>query len=190
MLTVNDLQNADILLSTGSAKASVVIRAGTISRYSHAALYIGGSKIIEVTGDGIALISLQDAMSDDTLVSVYRRLRMSSEQANQVIRYATTQRNDKSKNKKYDYSGAFGGGVTSGSGFVISYFLSPIVAGAGIAADLYNRLNPEASFYCSELVAIAFEKAGVPLGSGAASTTPADISKSHVLNYVGDLKKT
>lgn len=190
MITINDLQPADILLSTGNAKVSVVIRVGTISRYSHASLYIGDGKIIEVTGTGIASISLQDAMSDDTLVSVYRRLQMSSAQAADVIQYAITKRNDKNKNNKYDYTGAFGAGVTTVPGIVVGMFLSPIVVIGGIGADLYNRYNPEASFYCSELVAIAFEKAGVPLGSGAASSTPSDISKSHVLNYVGDLKKT
>ncbi|CDI02550.1 conserved hypothetical protein [Candidatus Competibacter denitrificans Run_A_D11] len=185
MLTISDLKPADILLSTGEAKASKVIRGGTMSRYSHAALYIGKSQIIEAIGSGVTLQSLEDAMSDDTLVSVYRRLRMSDEQGLQVIRYAKEQ-----IGKKYDYVGAFGGGVTSGPGFLIGIFLSPIVIGAGVAADLYNRMNPEAAFYCSELVAIAFEKAAVPLGSGAASTTPADISRSHVLNYIGDLKKT
>jgi len=186
MLTISDLKPADILLSTGDAKVSTVIRGGTISRYSHAALYIGDSQIIEAIGSGVTLQSLQDAMSDDSLVSVYRRLRMSDEQGLQVIRYAKQQ-----IGKKYDYVGAFGGGVTSGPGFLIGIFLSPIrpIIIAGVVADLYNRLNPEAAFYCSELVAIAFEKASVPLGSGAASTTPADISRSHVLNYVGNLKK-
>ncbi len=191
MLSVNDLKPADLLLSTGRAAASVVIRVGTVSRYSHAALYIGNSQIIEAIGSGVTLQSLQDAMSDDTLVSVYRRLQMSDGQGQQVIRYAKQQ-----LGKKYDYSGAVGGGVTSGPGFVFGIFLGrivPIIGGivaiGGIGADLYNRYNPESSFYCSELIAIAFEKAAVPLGSGAASTTPSDISKSHVLNYVGDLKK-
>ena len=185
MLSISDLQPADILLSTGSAAASVVIRCGTVSRYSHAALYIGDSQIVEAIGSGVTRQSLQDAMSDDTLVSVYRRLHLSAAQGLQAIRYAKAQ-----VGKKYDYSGAFGGGITSGPGFVIGIFLSPIVGLAGVGADLYNRNNPEASFYCSELVAIAFEKAGASIGSGAASTTPSDISRSHVLNYVGDLKKT
>jgi uncharacterized protein YycO len=185
MLTVDDLQPADVLLSTGTAVASVVIRCGTVSRYSHAALYIDNGQIIEAVGEGVHQISLLDAMSDDTIVSVYRRMQMSQEQALQVVRYVKQQ-----IGKKYDYSGAAGGGITSGSGFVIGIFLSPIVAVAGVAADLYNRTNPEATFYCSELVALAFKSAQVPLGGGAASTTPQDISRSHVLNYVGDLKKT
>jgi uncharacterized protein YycO len=185
MLALSDLQLADILLSTGSAAASVVIRAGTVSRYSHAALYIGDNQIIEAIGSGVTRQGIRDAMSDDTLVSVYRRMRMSPEQAVQVATYAR-----RNVGKSYDYTGAAGGGITSPSGFVIGVFLSPIVVMGGIAADLYNRANPEASFYCSELVALAFESANLSLGSGAASTTPADISRSHVLNYVGDLKRS
>lgn len=185
MLSPDNLRLADILLSTGGAKVSSVIRGATVSRFSHASLYIGAGQIVEAIGSGVTLQSLRDAMSDDTLVSVYRRLRMSDEQARQVVRYVRQQ-----VGKAYDYAGAAGGGVTSPSGFVLSLFLSPIVTFGGIAADLYNRANPDASFYCSELVALAFESAKVPLGSGAASTTPADISRSHVLNYVGDLKKT
>ena len=185
MISLSALQPADILLSTGSAAASVVIRGATVSRYSHAALYLGDGQIVEAIGHGVTLQGVRDAMSDDTLVSVYRRLQMSLQQGQQVVRYARRQ-----VGKDYDYAGAMGGGITSPSGFVIGVFLSPIVLVGGIAADLHNRANPEASFYCSELVALAFENAGVPLGSGAASTTPADISRSHVLNYVGDLKKS
>jgi hypothetical protein len=121
----------------------------------------------------------------DTLVSVYRRLHMSPEQVSQVVRYVRQH-----IGASYDYAGAAGGGVTSASGFALSLFLSPIVTVGGIAADLYNRSNPTASFYCSELVALAFESANVSLGSGAASTTPQDISRSHVLNYEGDLKNS
>lgn len=194
MLTIDNLQPADIMLSTGGAAASVVIRAGTVSRYSHAALYIGNGQIIEAIGSGVTLQGIRDAMSDDTLVSVYRRLRMSREQGLQVIRYAR-----QNIGKQYDARGAVAGGLTSGSGLVIGIFLSGIIminplaalaVSGAVAADLYNRANPEASFYCSELVALAFESANVPLGSGAASTTPRDISRSHVLNYIGDLKQT
>lgn len=184
-MDLSDLQLADILLSTGSAAASVVIRAGTVSRYSHAALYIGNGQIIEAIGHGVTRQGIRDAMADDTLVSVYRRIQMSQGQAQQVVRYARQH-----VGKDYDYAGAAGAGITSPSGFVFGLFLSPIVVVGGVAADLYNRANPEASFYCSELVALAFESANVSLGSGAASSTPADLSRSHVLNYVGDLKNT
>ncbi|PIE83154.1 MAG: hypothetical protein CSA09_03565 [Candidatus Contendobacter odensis] len=185
LLSINDLEPADILLSTGKSVVSTAIRGGTMSRYSHAALYIGNGQVIESIGSGVTQQSLSSAMSDDTLVTVYRRINMRDAQAKKVIQYAKAQ-----LGKKYDAAGAIGGGVTSASGVFIGIFLGPLVTTAAVGADLLNRHNPEAAFYCSELVAIAFEKAGVPLGSGAASTTPADISRSHVLNYIGDLKKS
>lgn len=184
MLNESDLQVADILLSTGDAVVSSVIRAATGSNYSHASLYIGNGNIIEAVGDGVQLKTLTRAMSDDSFVSVYRRIRMSSAQGQVVVNYARRQ-----IGKPYDSAGAAGGGLTSGRGIVIGIFLGPVLSNLGLAADLRNRNNPEAAFYCSELVALAFANAGVPLGSGAASTTPEDINRSHLLNYIGDLKK-
>jgi len=190
-LSVKDLEVADILLSTSNHFVSWAIRTGTLSRYSHAALYIGNGTIIESIGEGVKQNTLNDAMSQNSLVSVYRRLNMPAGQANMVVQYAMQQQR---LGKKYDLSGAFGGGVTSTSGMFISIFLSPIVAIGGMAADDINRNNPEGKFYCSELVAMAFEYAKVPLTTGvfssSSSMTPQDISHSHYLNYIGDLKVT
>lgn len=190
MLSQNDLSTADILLSTGTSGTSRAIRGMSGSRYSHAALYIGNGEIIEAIGEGVVRQDLSRAMSDDTLVSVYRRLRMSPAQASMVVRYATSQ-----IGKPYDETGALGGGATStGRGGMLTVFVTAIVPLIGyglVIADAYNRINPEASFYCSELVALAFDHANVSLGSGAASTTPGDISSapSHVLNFIGHLKE-
>lgn len=202
MLTESDLKPADILLSTGDAKVSAAIRIGTGSRYSHASLYAGNGEIIEAIGEGVVRQSLGRAMRDDTLVCVYRRMRMSDAQAQQVLRYASSQ-----IGKAYDETGAIGAGVTSGRGaLMLTVFAGsmmrvpvPIVGAAAalgtaaftgfaLGADLMNRWNPERSFFCSELVALAFEKANVPLGSGAASTTPQDVASAHVLNFIGTLK--
>lgn len=184
MLSESDLQIADILLSTGSATVSRVIRGATGSNYSHAAIYIGNGNIIEAVGDGVQLKSLKRAMTDDSLVSVYRHSNLSSGQGQKAVAYARLQ-----VGKPYDSAGAAGGGLTSGRGIVIAVFLGPLLAGIGFAADIRNRNNPEAAFYCSELVALSFAHAGVSLGSGAASTTPEDIKKSRQTNYIGELKK-
>jgi uncharacterized protein YycO len=186
MLTVNDLRPADILLSTGDATVSAAIRAGTGSRFSHASIYVGDSEIIEAIDPGVVRQSLARAMSDDTLVCVYRRIRMSDAQARQVIRYATTQ-----VGKSYDVAGAVGAGASSGRGLVIRVFagaMMPVVGTALAAADAINQFNPDRSFFCSELVAMAFAEAGVPIGGGGASTTPGEIESAHVLNLVGNLK--
>jgi cell wall-associated NlpC family hydrolase len=186
MITPDELQAADILLSTGDAAVSWVIRGATVSRFSHAALYVGDGDIVEAIAEGVVRQSLEKAMGDDTLVVAYRRIGISAAQARQVVRYVMEAKN---AGKKYDALGAVGAGVTSPSGFAIGMFVSPIVTIGAVHADLANRLDPEAKFFCSELVALAFEKAGVPLGRGsAASTSPADIERSHVLNLIGELK--
>jgi len=184
MLSVKSLQPADILLSTGNAAYSAVIRAGTVSRYSHATLYVGDGRVVESIARGVTHQSLDDALADDTLVTVYRRIRMSPGQADQVIRYAR-----QAVGKRYDLPGAVGGGATSPAGFAIGLFISPILAGAGLEAAERNGRDPEARFYCSELIALAFEGAGVPLGDRGPNTTPGDIGRSHVLNRIGDLQK-
>lgn len=190
MLIESDLRPADILLSTGDATVSAVIRGGTGSRFSHAALYVGGGEIIEAIGEGVVRQSLSRAMSDDTLVCVYRRLRMSDAQAQQVIRYASMQ-----VGKAYDAAGAAGAGASSGRGFLITVFAAAVVPVVGQlaqsalgAADAINQINPSRSFFCSELVAMAYAEAGVPLGGGGASTTPGEIESAHVLNLIGNLK--
>ncbi len=190
MLNKKDLRLADILLSTGDAAVSSVIRASTGSRFSHAALYVGNDEIIEAIGVGVVRQSVARAMRDDILVSVYRRIRMSDAQAQQVIRYVTAQ-----VGKPYDEAGAAGAGITSVRGFMIAVFagsvfpITGLATGYAVGADIINRINPEGSFFCSELVALAFQRANVSLGSGAASTTPADISSAHLLNFIGNLKK-
>ncbi|MCB1745688.1 MAG: hypothetical protein H6977_14715 [Gammaproteobacteria bacterium] len=190
-MNTEDLKVADILLSTGEAKQSKAIRIGTGSPYSHAALYVGDGYIVEAIGIGVVRQSLERAMSDDVLVAVYRRINMSAAQAGQVVRYVKRQ-----VGKDYDAAGAIGAGVTSPRGFIISVFAGsliplagPTLVGSALSADVMNRLNPEKKFFCSELVALAFEHAGVPLVSGGASATPADLSSAHVLNHVGTLKE-
>jgi len=185
-MDISNLKTADILLSTGDATVSAVIRAGTASRFSHAALYAGNNEIIESIGQGVVRQPLARAISDDTLVAVYRRIQMSEQQGNQVVRYAAMQ-----IGKPYDQAGAVGAAASSPTGFALIVFGGPFgqsITGAGLGADIMNRLNPERSFFCSELVALAFDHAGVSLGRGAASSTPADISSAHVLNQVGYLK--
>jgi len=182
-METSSLQKADILLSTGEATESTAIRLLSASRFSHAALYSGDGKIIEAVGEGVVDPSLATAISDDTLVAVYRRRGMSSALSNAVIRYAQRQ-----LGKSYDYTGALGAGATSVPG-AAAVAVMPIGTGPiALASDIANRLFPESSFFCSELVAMAYKNANVPITSGAASTTPADLANAETLSLVGYLK--
>lgn len=121
-----------------------------------------------------------------TLISVFRYPDITIGQAQWVIRYAKKQ-----VGKKYDLPGAFGSGVTSVSGILLTFAVMGAKGlAAGVAADVLNRKNPEAKFFCFELVAFAYKRgAGIDLGSAPASTTPADLSNLKTLVYIGDLRR-
>lgn len=182
-LETSALRPADILLSTGDSAVSTVIRTGSASRYSHAALYVGNGRLVEAIGQGVIEQSLAHAMSDDTLVAVFRRNPLSSSQAASVIRYARRQ-----VGKSYDASGAAGAGGSTLSGSLISFLINPALSSALAVADGINMINSESSFYCSELVTQAYANASVPLVRVAASTTPGQVGSSRHVVLIGKLK--
>ncbi len=77
--------------------------------------------------------------------------------------------------KQYDLSGAIG---SSGAGR----------AAVGMLPTMANLISPESDFYCSELVAFSYKKAGVPLEWFSSQTTPKDLANNSKLIYVGHLK--
>src|SRR5689334_11123626 len=81
------LQMADIIVSTTSATVSAVIRTGTMSAVSHAALYIGAEQVVEAIGEGVVLRDLDLSLRDDRLAVAYRVPNLSPEQALRVRDY-------------------------------------------------------------------------------------------------------
>lgn len=182
-ITQADMQTADIIVSTGSGLASGVIRAGTMSKFSHAALYAGNGEIIEAIGEGVVKQSLGDALRDDVLSVVYRRTGLSAAQAAMVVRYASRQ-----VGKSYDYAGVAGSSALTPGGVLGAVLFLPlgVIEGVGAAA---NALSPDSSFFCSELVLRAFEEANARITfKPATMSNPSDIPASHNMRYVGHLK--
>lgn len=66
------LRPADIIVSTTGAAVSGVIRVGTGSPVSHAALYAGNGEVIEAIGQGVVQRGLDKALADDLLAVAYR----------------------------------------------------------------------------------------------------------------------
>jgi uncharacterized protein YycO len=158
------LQAADILVSTTRAAVSGVIRAGTDSEVSHAALYDGYGEVIEAIGKGVTSHKIDVAIADDALVVAYRSPNITDEKAARIIDYATHQ-----IGKPYG------------------------VAGALLSTDkiLCRVLGPRpASFFCSQLVFEAYRRGGLPLTTAPSQcVTPADaaIIAQSQLTYVGHL---
>ena len=182
-ITQAEMQAADIIVSTGSGAVSTVIRAGSGSPYSHAALYIGNGDVIEAIGEGVVRQGLQTALSDDTLAVVYRRIGLTAAQAGLVIRYVASQ-----IGKSYDYVGVAGASKYTTGGMIMRVISIPLSVIQDIGEAL-NTLSPESSFFCSELVLRAFEQANAPITFRPATvSSPGDIPGSHRVQYIGHLK--
>jgi len=181
--SIKSLKTGDILLSTGTSGVSQVIKVFTNSKFSHTALYIGAGNVIEAIDKGVVINSLTKAMSNDILVSVYRKNDLTSMEGLYVAENAK-----RYVGKPYDVAGAMGAGVTSSAGVIASLFVSPAAGLYGLYADAQNRKNPTSAFFCSELVVWAFKRSGVALDSNVSSATPEDIANFKSLTYLGNLK--
>lgn len=102
-------------MSSGAGGVSQVIKAFTNSKFSHTALYIGSNKVVEAIEEGVVISDIVVAMSDDILVSVYRKNDLTSKEALYVAENAK-----RYVNRPYDTPGALGASVTSNTG------LSPV----------------------------------------------------------------
>jgi len=181
------LQTADIVVSTTAAAVSWVIRTGTLSSVSHAALYIGGGQMVEAIGEGVVLRPIEVSLGDDTLAVAYRFPNITDDQALRVRDFVGM-----NLGKPYSVPLAAGAGLSYGirnSKIVRGY----VCLRAGICTDAQIP-TPVANdrFFCSQLVVAAYAHAGVPLVNIPPShVAPADVPDlwmRKVLLYVGHLK--
>ena len=158
---IDALALADIIVSTTTATVSGVIRVGTSSEVSHAALYAGDPGVIEAIGSGVVIRPLSIALADDVLAVVYRDPDVDASTGQVILNYAS-----RYLGQPYSVRGAIG------------------------SALIPCRLNSRGSgFFCSQLVIQAYSEAGVPLTSLASQCiTPHDIVGIVGLQYVGHLK--
>jgi len=190
-IEVEDLKLADIILTQAPTMKSKFIRNSIDSNFSHSILYIGGSMVIESIGDGgVVERTLDTAISGTNAAFVFRYRGLTIEQMDMISRYGKH-----FLGRPYDLDGAIGSAADTNFARKVGFFL-PETLNAANRDDLQNRMWAEASFYCSELVALAYQTAGVPLtrgnsneyGNSLASTHPGEIEKSHKLSCIGYLK--
>ncbi len=185
---VNVLRRGDIILSTTGAGSSAAIRHSLGTDVSHAALVMGDGKVIEAITTGVRIVPYSTAYADATFLMVLRRKNM-----NEVNRAAVVAAARQFKDRPYDTIGAAGSGISNNRGKVLAiggFIITPL--GGGITASEINRNaraeNKDNSFFCSELVARAFEVAGVPIIEGNPSyANPRTLKATSTLIYVGHL---
>lgn len=185
VIDLNGVQTADIILTRNEETQSKAIRVGSCSAYSHAILVLDKGYCIEAVGKGVQSPLLTDALKKATYGTLMRHKTIDPNYAGWIVHYARTL-----GPKPYDMVGAIRSGVASGCDPRIQ--LTP----AGLIISLVDHKmksggqKHDDSFFCSELIVRAFEKAGLPLINGRAHTaTPRAIAKSNYLNYVKDVVK-
>jgi cell wall-associated NlpC family hydrolase len=179
------LSPADVIVSTTNAAISRGIRSVTSSVVSHAMIYAGGGYVIEAIGDGVVKRPLGAAVADASLAVAFRHNRMTLTASRAVVSFAENQ-----VGKGYDHTGILGQ-----AGYQLDRWFLCTVASVRNCEDRAARANLWMSnngrFFCSELVAEAYRKAGVPLVRGGSdSVSPERIVKvttTGALIYVGHI---
>ena len=192
-IAVSELRTADIIVSTTDQPASKAIRAAIGADISHSMLYTRMGWVIEAIAIGVVQHSLELALQEATLAIALRRRHMDDSLRQEVVKQAL-----QFEGRPYDKIGAVGAGMVGSkrvragltAGCILS--LPACVGSAALAAEVANNArdkNKDKMFFCSELVARAFELATVPIVDGQPTFThPRDIRVSSKLLYVGHLK--
>jgi uncharacterized protein YycO len=187
-ITVANLRIADIIVSTTNAAISGAIRSSMGADISHAALFTKPNYVIEAIGDGVKEHAYEEAYKEATLAIALRRRNMTDELKNSVVNNAR-----QFAGLPYDAVGAAGSGMTTNRGTALGFgacLISPLgcVIGQGEIINNARDANKDTKFFCSELVARAFELAGVPIADTSATfTNPRALRVSPYLIYVGHL---
>lgn len=193
IITPDQLNIGDIILASRPFKDSAVsgiIKAGTLSRYSHAMLYFGNNLVVEAVGDGVTGDhSVAVATQGCDLATVFRHSQATPEQLQRIVQFA-----------KSKAGGKFAiPGVLSGSG-IVAFGLAPIsvplMLNRAITNSVTEALGGKRSYFCAELVADSYRTAGLPLGiygSTPSLMNPGDIGEYSdrnpaILQNLGDLK--
>lgn len=203
-ISKDDLQEADILVTKGHTIAARAIQFATRSNFSHAVLYIGNrhgeNSVIESVSQGVVINRLDTVLSYADMIMVYRHKQIGNN-GQRVSAFALQQAE---RQIKYDLLGALETVLPISSfgkaacGLAAVAPIAPLglikaVAGATCGligkAAVQNSLAPDGRFFCSELIARAFQTAGLFLCSNSPTQTkPSDIPVSLFLDCVGQLK--
>lgn len=146
------LQPADIILTRDkSSPTSWLVRIGTMSPYSHAILYVGGSSFIDSDSGGVHANNLQRLLfsGDDDVVVFRTREPLSDKARTNICDYARSKVGHKYSKKE-----------------------------AVLAAKRIVEREPTDRQFCSRLVAQAFSQAGIQLVENPDFCSPDDLFNS------------
>jgi uncharacterized protein YycO len=158
LLDASRLELGDVLLESGCDKSAAAVAKATRGRFSHALMYIGGGDVIEAMPSGVR--NLQCARIGISEPNNWQLLRV--ETKNQIYAHQAASVARKHCFKVYDTKGA-----------LRTQF-------APRQLPSFDRL------FCSQLVALAYNEAGLPLfpNGNASAVTPNDLFRCELLEKI------
>jgi hypothetical protein len=196
----DDLQAGDLLFSSSVGLKSLGIRLFSASSVSHVAVYIGQGQVAEAVGDGVQIVSLEDARAHSDKLFALRMPDLTADQTAKIRQFA-----QQKAGSQYNYQG-----IVEMMPFMLTKqlcslnpfskeFRQQCVKGLA-AAQLSTPTGSESSYFCSQFVLAAFEQAGQPLTLASSGwVSPGDLlhmregdiatlAPNEALTYVGHIK--
>lgn len=178
-----DLRTADILLTKSNSGTSKIIQAGTCAPVSHAIVMISPVRAIEAEPLGVRESSIDKVLELNDRVMLLRHRTLSLEQSLKVSQFLRQQ-----VGKPYDKIGAARSAASTGCSYSKYTSLGLLLSLVDEAGKL-NASGHDRSFYCSELVARAFDYSGAPLTRHKPKhVSPGALLRSEMLQIVRILK--
>jgi uncharacterized protein YycO len=197
-LSSADLKAGDIILTSRPGLVSAGIQLLTLAPVSHAAIYVGGGKIVEAVGSGVRARPIGDLVEEVSVGLVLRHPELTAAQARDISDYALRR-----TGTAFNFLG-----VTLHVPYSVKRRVCelPLVPSAvrdaclrGIGMIHYLAAS-ERQLFCSQLILQAYQQAGLPItDADPRLISPADIlhMREHdvpsvrirrQLRYVGHLK--
>ena len=167
-LDAGQIMAGDIIVDSSKSAAAQGINLATASDIAHAALCTGPGMLIESISP-VTEQSFEKAFKGVDLIIALRYRGITQQQRLDVVANAR-----KFENHPYDLTGAIGSGTLVRRGKAIAVagcLILPVACAPAVAAVQLNATEGvrDTAFFCSELVARAFELSGIPLSDTQAS---------------------
>lgn len=173
----------DILVTASDSTNSEFIQYMTCGKLSHAVLMVDSENAIEAVPGGVQPTKLGRILLESSEVFVLRHKRLQYAQGVQIAKYAMSK-----TGTAYDFIGASAAGINSGCSGVLK---KTVVGMAVHLTDISvkQKTGHDLTFFCSELVAMAYQSVGLSLSSKLPwLTIPSGLLKSDQLVVMAQLK--
>lgn len=173
----------DILVTAADTNNSGIIQYMTCGKVSHAVLMLDDKNAVEAVPDGVLPTNLSRVLQASSRVFVLRHKQLQYVQGINIAEYAR-----KKIGTPYDFVGASAAGINSGCGGMLK---KTVVGMAVHLTDISvkQKTGHDLTFFCSELVAMAYQSVGLNLSSRQPwLTIPDGLLKSDQLVMMAKLK--